>query len=96
MLDDQAFLVKHPTVRVLCTNIFTFISVPPAVMPPDRESDFDDHLGRTVRELKDLQDTSIRVFFCYTQKNIPSLGDDEKLVHPGRIIEDLRKMDNKV
>lgn len=66
-------------------------------MPPDRNSDFDEHLRRGVRELHTLQeDLSISIFFCYSKKNVPLLEEEGKVVHPGNVIEDLRATGYKV
>ena len=63
-----------------------------ALIPPNKTTEFDDHLRRSVMELKDLgEDVKISVIFCYSKLNVPSLEDENKLVHPGHIIEDLRK-----
>ena len=68
-----------------------------AVMPPDRSADFDEHLGRSVRELRDLEEeVTVNTFFLYSKTNIPSLEEGNKLVHPGKIIEDLRASDIKM
>ncbi|XP_048241150.1 uncharacterized protein LOC124116403 [Haliotis rufescens] len=92
----RAAEMKAPFLQ--CDKSFHIMSIPElqAIMPPDRNSDFDDHLGRTVRELRDLEDTSISIFFCYSKKNIPSLDMEHKRVHPGSIIEGLRAGGNKV
>ncbi|XP_046564246.1 LOW QUALITY PROTEIN: uncharacterized protein LOC124273077 [Haliotis rubra] len=92
----RAAEMKAPFLQ--CDKSFHIMSIPElqAIMPPDRNSDFDDHLGRTVRELKDLEDTSISIFFCYSRKNVPSLDMEHKRVHPGTIIEGLREGGNKV
>jgi hypothetical protein len=43
-------------------------------------------------ELKNLgEDVNISVLFCYSKLNIPDLAQEKKLVHPGNIVEDLRK-----
>ena len=63
-------------------------------MPSDKLSNVDNHLQNSVNELKNLnQETTISAFFLYTTKNIPELKDAEKVVHPGTILEDLRKQD---
>ena len=61
-------------------------------MPPNKTTEFDEHLHRSVMELKNLgEDVNISVLFCYSKLNIPDLAQEKKLVHPGNIIEDLRK-----
>lgn len=63
-------------------------------MPSDKLSSVDSHLQNSVTELKNLNaQTTISVFFVYTSKNVPDLKDDGKVVHPGTILEDLRKED---
>ena len=69
----------------------------PAIMPPDRNSDFDDHLRRGVHELNSLEeDVVITVFVCYSRKNVPTLAEEGKIVHPANILEDLRAASYKV
>ena len=69
----------------------------PAIMPPDRNSDFDDHLRRGVHELNSLEeDVVITVFVCYSRKNVPTLAEEGKMVHPANILEDLRAASYKV
>ena len=64
-------------------------------MPSDKMSEIDSHLRNSVRELIDLEsETTINVFFMYSTKNVPSLENDGKEVHPGTVIEDLRKHSN--
>ena len=64
-------------------------------MPSDKMSEIDNHLRSSVRELIDLQsETIINLFFVYSSKNVPSLENEGKIVHPGTIIEDLRKHTN--
>ena len=66
-------------------------------MPPDHNSDFDDHLRRGVHELHALEeDVVISVFVCYSRKNVPTLGEDGKIVNPANILEDLRAASYKV
>ena len=66
-------------------------------MPPDRNSDFDDHLRRGVHELNSLEeDVVITVFVCYSRKNVPTLAEEGKMVHPANILEDLRAASYKV
>ena len=61
-------------------------------MPSDKMSEIDNHLRSSVRELIDLEsETTINVFFVYTTKNVPGLEEEKKLVHPGTVMEDLRK-----
>ena len=68
-----------------------------AIMPPDHNSDFDDHLRRGVHELCSLEeDVVISVFVCYSRKNVPSLAEDGKVVNPVTILEDLRAASYKV
>ena len=64
-------------------------------MPSDKMSEIDNHLRSSVRELIDLQsETVINLFFVYSSKNVPTLENEGKIVHPGTIIEDLRKHTN--
>ncbi|KAL8578248.1 hypothetical protein ACOMHN_041009 [Nucella lapillus] len=65
-------------------------------MPPDENSSFDDHLHRSVHELTSLgQDLVVSVFVCYSRKNVPSLAEDGKVVHPATILQDLGRRDTK-
>ena len=70
--------------------------MPAAIMPPDKNTDFDDHLRRSVQDLKDLEDSVISVFVCYSQKNVPGLDQEGKIIHPAVILEDLRSAGFKV
>ncbi|XP_025083170.1 uncharacterized protein LOC112557488 isoform X2 [Pomacea canaliculata] len=91
--------IEHKAPFLQCDRAFHIISLPEiqAVMPPDRNSDFDEHLRRGVRELHTLQeDLSISIFFCYSKKNVPLLEEEGKVVHPGNVIEDLRATGYKV
>ena len=66
-------------------------------MPPDHNSDFDDHLRRGVNELHSLEeDVVISVFVCYSRKNVPGLDEEGKVIHPATILEDLRAAGYKV
>ena len=65
------------------------------MMPSDKMSDMDNHLRNSVRELIDLtQDTTVNVFFIYTNKNVPTKKTQDKLVDPGTVLEALRKKEN--
>ncbi|XP_076085942.1 uncharacterized protein LOC143056672 isoform X1 [Mytilus galloprovincialis] len=77
-----------------CDKMFHVLSIPElkSLMPPNKTTEFDEHLRRSVFELKDLgEDVNISVIFCYSKKNVPDLAQENKLVHPGNIVEDLRK-----
>ncbi|KAK7478154.1 hypothetical protein BaRGS_00030601 [Batillaria attramentaria] len=94
---QRAMEFKAPFLQ--CDTSFHILSLVEiqALMPPDRNSDFDDHLSRSVRELHSLEeDIVISVFVCYSKKNIPSLADEGKVVHPGTVMEDLRAAGYKV
>ncbi|XP_041377257.1 uncharacterized protein LOC121389673 [Gigantopelta aegis] len=93
----RAVEMKAPFLQ--CDSAFHILAIPElqAIMPPDRSADFDEHLGRSVRELRDLEEAvTTNTFFLYSKKNIPSLAEENSLVHPGKIIEDLRACDIKV
>lgn len=92
-------LITHEIFVIIDEHFINLINiiVTLAVMPPDHNSDFDDHLSRGLQELHTLQeDIAVSVFVIYSSKNIPSLADLDKLVHPGTIIEDLRAAGFKV
>ena len=61
-------------------------------MPSDKMSEIDNHLRSSVRELIDLEsERTINVFFVYSTKNVPGLENENTMVHPGTVMEDLRK-----
>ena len=66
--------------------------MPTASLPPDNGSDFDDHLGRSVRELQDLGEVGAgpRCLLIYTKRNVPGLEREGKEVDPTTVLEDLR------
>ena len=64
-------------------------------MPPDNNEDYDSHLERSLRELKDLRDDlTFDIFIVYSVHNIPTEGQDR--VHPKQIYDDLTKQGFKV
>ena len=66
-------------------------------MPPDRHSEFDLHLERSLHELNDLHDDlTYDVFMVYAKGDIPGLGEEEKKITPRKIYEDLKMNDFKV
>nr|KAG5692964.1 hypothetical protein BaRGS_032396 [Batillaria attramentaria] len=96
-LISESYAGVHYDYLIPCMECMAQVCVPIALMPPDRNSDFDDHLSRSVRELHSLEeDIVISVFVCYSKKNIPSLADEGKVVHPGTVMEDLRAAGYKV
>ena len=65
------------------------------MMPPDNNEDYDVHLERSLRELKDLRDElTYDIFMLYCAANIPS--KDGEAVHPKQICDDLRAKGFKV
>ncbi|KAL3862611.1 hypothetical protein ACJMK2_008567, partial [Sinanodonta woodiana] len=76
-----------------CEKFFHILSIPElqGSMPSDK-SDFDNHLRKSVQELIEVnQNISTQVFFLYTKKNVPDLTKEKEVVHPGTLMEDLRK-----
>ncbi|KAK3609671.1 hypothetical protein CHS0354_035956 [Potamilus streckersoni] len=76
-----------------CEKFFHILSIPElqGSMPSDK-SDFDNHLRKSVQELIEInQNISTHVFFLYTKKNVPDLAKEKEVVHPGTVMEDLRK-----
>ncbi len=60
-------------------------------MPPTSSADFDDQLGRSVRELNSLQEESKpSVLVIYSRRNVPGLDGVGQVVSPTQVIEDLR------
>ncbi|CAL1544121.1 unnamed protein product, partial [Lymnaea stagnalis] len=93
----RAFELKAPFLQ--CDKNFHIISIPEilASLPPDANADFDEHLGRSVRELQELEETvAVQVFYIYTQRNIPDLSNAEKVVNPIHILEDIRTAGHSV
>ncbi|KAK6965188.1 leucine-rich repeat serine/threonine-protein kinase 1 [Biomphalaria glabrata] len=87
----RAFELKVPFLQ--CDKNFHIISIPEimSTLPPDPNADFDDHLGRSIRELQELDETvAVRVFFIYSKRNIPDLAMADKVTSPTRILEDMR------
>ncbi|GFS20600.1 lethal(3)malignant brain tumor-like protein 1, partial [Elysia marginata] len=89
----RAFDMKAPFLQ--CDKNFHIISIPEiqASLPPDSGSDFDDHLGRSVRELQDLGEAGAggpKCLLIYTKRNVPGLEREGKEVDPTRVLEDLR------
>ncbi|KAK3737158.1 hypothetical protein RRG08_016463 [Elysia crispata] len=89
----RAFDMKAPFLQ--CDKSFHIISIPEiqASLPPDSGSDFDDHLGRSVRELQDLGEEGgggPRCLLIYTKRNVPGLEREGKEVDPTTVLEDLR------
>ena len=65
-------------------------------MPPDSGVDFDMHLERNIRDLRDLQsDMVVDIFMVYCVENIPDFNKDDA-VHPRTIKDDLEKAGLKV
>ena len=65
------------------------------MMPPDNNEDYDVHLERSLRELKDLRDDlTFDIFIIYSKQDVPKEG--EEAVHPRQIYEDLTKQGFKV
>ncbi|XP_021339283.1 uncharacterized protein LOC110440494 isoform X2 [Mizuhopecten yessoensis] len=87
----RAAELKAPFLQ--CDNLFHVLSISELqnALPPDRNVDLDNHLRRSVQELQDLgEGVKVNMLFCYSKRNIPSLQDEGKCVHPGTIMEDLR------
>ncbi|XP_060069823.1 uncharacterized protein LOC132549872, partial [Ylistrum balloti] len=87
----RAAELKAPFLQ--CDNLFHVLSISELqnALPPDRNVDLDNHLRRSVQELHDLgEGVKVNMVFVYSKKNIPSLQDEGKMVHPGTIMEDLR------
>ncbi len=62
----------------------------PAIMPPDSSADFDVHLERSLRDLKDLrEDLSTDVFIFYDKRDVPNSDEEHKKVSPRKIYLDL-------
>lgn len=60
-------------------------------MPPDSNTDFDEHLNHSVRELQDLgTGMGVHVLFIYTRQDVPDLANVDKIVNPTRVLEDLK------
>ncbi|GFN74887.1 leucine-rich repeat serine/threonine-protein kinase 1, partial [Plakobranchus ocellatus] len=89
----RAFDMKAPFLQ--CDKNFHIISIPEiqASLPPDNSTDFDDHLGRSVRELHDLEEAGaggLKCLLIYTKRNVPGLETEGKEVNPTTVLEDLR------
>ena len=82
----------------MCVILYTVIYiVPSAMMPPDNNEDYDSHLERSLRELKDLRDDlTFDIFMIYSAGNIPPDGEEDQHVNPRQIYEDLTKHGFKV
>ena len=66
-------------------------------MPPSNAQDFDMHLERGLRDLRDLQDDlAVDIMLFYSAANIPAAGKEKDFVHPNRIRDDLQKEGFKV
>ena len=61
-----------------------------AMTPPDNSKDFDVHLERSLRDLKDMKDDlTYDIFMVYASADIPQNGEEETKVAPRRIRDDL-------
>ncbi len=61
-------------------------------MPPDSSADFDVHLERSLRDLKDLrEDLSTDVFLFYDKRDVPSFDEEHKRVSPRKVYADLQE-----
>ncbi|XP_069118078.1 uncharacterized protein [Argopecten irradians] len=87
----RAAELKAPFLQ--CDKLFHVLSISELQngLPPDRNVDLDNHLRRSVQELHDLgEGVKVNVMFVYSKRNVPSLQDEGKLIHPGTVMEDLR------
>ncbi|XP_033763307.1 uncharacterized protein LOC117344606 [Pecten maximus] len=87
----RAAELKAPFLQ--CDNLFHVLSISELQngLPPDKNVDLDNHLRRSVQELHDLgEGVKVNMVFVYSKRNVPSLQDEGKCVHPGTIMEDLR------
>ncbi|XP_035826698.1 uncharacterized protein LOC101848126 [Aplysia californica] len=87
----RALDMKAPFLQ--CDQNFHIVSIPEiqAVMPPASSADFDEHLGRSVRELHDLGgEVMAKVHLIYSRRNVPDLTNEGKVMNPLQILEDLR------
>ncbi|KAK3098126.1 hypothetical protein FSP39_016400 [Pinctada imbricata] len=79
---------------IQCDNMFHTLSIPElqALMPPDKSTDFDNHLRRSIQELQDInEDININVCFVFHSKNVPTTTEEKKdMVDPFQIMTDLR------
>ena len=61
-------------------------------MPPDSSADFDVHLERSLRDLKDLrEDLSCDVFMFYDKRDVPNANQEHKKISPRKIYLDLQE-----
>ena len=65
-------------------------------MPPDSSADFDVHLERSLRDLKDLrEDLSFDVFMFYDKRDVPNTNQEHKKISPRKIYLDLEEREYK-
>ena len=65
-------------------------------MPPDSSADFDVHLERSLRDLKDLrEDLSFDVFMFYDKRDVPNVDQEHKKISPRKIYLDLQEREYK-
>ena len=71
-------------------HVFNINDFNVAMTPPDSSGDFDVHLERSLRDLKDLkEDLTYDVFMVYATADIPQNGEEQTKVAPRRIQDDL-------
>ena len=59
-------------------------------MPPDSSSDYNLQLKNAVRSLGDLQnDLNTDTFMLYCPANMPAKSEEDSVVHPAKIRDDL-------